>query len=101
MLNVISTLINEAPLIHEINLTPLPGAIHPLKLSVQHPYYSVGPFQWPDFQNNQVGAKARVGVQQVGFRGSVATTAPIMDELFLQNLTPKQAVAKSRLNIIA
>lgn len=72
-----------------------------MKLSVQQPYSSVGPFELPEFQNNQVAAKARVGAQQLGFRGSVATTAPIVDELFLQNLTPKQAVAKSRLNIIA
>jgi len=72
-----------------------------MKLSVQHPYSSVGPFEIPEFQNNQVGAKARVGVQQVGFRGSVATTAPVMDTLFLQNLTPKQAVSKNRLNVIA
>jgi hypothetical protein len=72
-----------------------------MKLSVQNTYSSVGPFELPEFQNNQVGAKARVGANNGGLRSAVATTAPVVDAMFLQNLAPKQAVTSSRLNIIA
>ncbi len=71
-----------------------------MKLSVQNTYSSIGPFE-PEFQNNQVGAKARVGANNGGLRSAVATTAPVVDAMFLQNLAPKQAVTSSRLNIIA
>jgi hypothetical protein len=73
-----------------------------MKLSVQNTYSSVGPFELPDeFQNNRVGANARVGANNIGLRSAVATTAPVVDAMFLQNLAPKQAVTSSRLNIIA
>ncbi len=62
---------------------------------------TIGPFALPQFSNNKVGAKARVGANAVEFGGSVSTTAPLVNSMFLKNLSPQVGTAQNRLNIIA
>jgi hypothetical protein len=63
---------------------------------------NIGPFPpMPQFSNNKVSAKARVGANPIEFGGSVSTTAPVVNSMFLKNLSPKVGTAQNRLNIIA
>jgi hypothetical protein len=61
----------------------------------------IGPFQIPQFSNNKVNAKSAVRANAVEFGGSVSTTAPVVNSMFLKNLSPKVGTAQNRLNIIA
>ncbi|MCE2930779.1 MAG: hypothetical protein LW809_05270 [Vampirovibrionales bacterium] len=62
---------------------------------------TIGPFQMPQFSNNKVNAKSAVRANVVEFGGSVSTTAPLVNSMFLKNLSPKVGTAQNRLNIIA
>ncbi|MFN9690570.1 MAG: hypothetical protein ACK551_00500 [Vampirovibrionales bacterium] len=78
----------------------MPGA-NPMIFAVQKESRTIGPFQIPQFSNNKVSAKARVGANPVEFGGSVSTTAPVVNSMFLKNLSPQVGTAQNRLNIIA
>ena len=64
-------------------------------------FQNIGPFQMPEFSNNKVASKARVGTNAVQFGGSVSTTAPVVNSMFLKNITPQVGKAQNRLNIMA
>ena len=61
----------------------------------------IGPFSIPQFSNNRVNAKSKLRANAVEFGGSVSTTAPVVNSMFLKPLTPQVGTAQNRLNIIA
>jgi hypothetical protein len=81
---------------------PLLGA-NPMTFAVkQSPEYpTIGPFGSLNFYNNKVNATSKLHANAVEFGGSVSTTAPLVNSLFLKNLSPEVGTAQNRLNIIA
>ena len=74
---------------------------NPMTFAVKQANPNIGPFPMPQFSNNKVSAKARVGANPVEFGGSVSTTAPVVNSMFLKNLSPTVGTTQNRLNIIA
>ncbi len=62
---------------------------------------NVGPFSMPNFSSQNVQSTKATKATPVEFAGSVSTTAPVMNSLYLKPLTPQVATAKTRLNVMA
>jgi hypothetical protein len=64
-------------------------------------FQNIGPFSMPNFSSQKVQKTNAMKKTSVEFGGSVPTTAPVVNSMFLKPLTPQVATSKTRLNVIA